>query len=245
MISLKDGRAELFQWDTGRVLSVPDECTQVHFSNKIFGRSIDVEVVDGEVFIPDVLLQTSKDITVWAFVGTAENGYTKISKVFKVNERNKPADYVFTPTEQMTLEKLTNRITAVEEIATPENIEKTVENYLQENPVEVTEAIRTINDIAPDENGNFSLDEILFTAFVEEGFIQPVYDDESVVFTDENGVMFVYDPVNQNVKVSGRKASITVNGVEPDENGNIDLSVFEGEYEEIYEGEYEEVTSNE
>lgn len=81
--------------------------------------------------------------------------------------------------------------------------------------------VQSINDTPPDENGNLSLDEILFVAFEEEGVIQPVYDDESVVFTDENGVMFVYDPVNQNVKVSGGKANITVNGVEPDAEGNI------------------------
>lgn len=122
-------------------------------------------------------------------------------------------------------------------------------------------AVRSINDTTPDERGNISLEDILFAAFVEEGVIQPVYDDESVVFTDENGVMFVYDPVNQNVRVSGGKSDITVNGVEPDaegnitvkftingiepdENGNIDLPIYKGERYEIYKGEYKEVTDN-
>lgn len=36
----------------------------------------------------------------------------------------------------------------------------------------------------------------------------------------------------------------TINNIAPNENGNIDLPVFEGEYEEIYAGEYEEVTDN-
>ena len=103
MLTLNDGRTELWQWDTGRKLTVDDDCSQVHFSNKVFGRSIDVDVVDGIAIIPDILLQTDKELTAWAFVGTAENGYTKISKVFKVNKRNKPADYVFTPVEQMTI----------------------------------------------------------------------------------------------------------------------------------------------
>ena len=97
MLTLNDGRIELYQWDTGRKLSVAVECTQVHYSNKVFGRSIDVDVVDGVAIIPDILLQTDKELTAWAFVGTPENGYTKISKTFKVNRRNKPADYVFTP----------------------------------------------------------------------------------------------------------------------------------------------------
>lgn len=106
MLTLNDGRSELWQWDTGRTLAVDADCSQVHFSNKVFGRSIDVDVSDGVAFIPDVLLQTDKDLNVWAFVGTAENGYTKISKTFKVNRRNKPADYVFTPVEQMTIAEI-------------------------------------------------------------------------------------------------------------------------------------------
>ena len=36
-----------------------------------------------------------------------------------------------------------------------------------------------------------------------------------------------------------------VNNTAPDENGNLELPVYGGEYEEIYAGEYEEVTSNE
>lgn len=103
MLTLYDGRSELWQWDTGRTLAVDADCSQVHFSNKVFGRSIDVDVSDGVAIIPDILLQTDKDLNVWAFVGTAENGYTKISKTFKVNRRNKPADYVFTPQEQILL----------------------------------------------------------------------------------------------------------------------------------------------
>ena len=106
MLTLNDGRADLWQWDTGRTLNVDADCSQVHFSNKVFGRSIDVDVVNGAAIIPDILLQTDKDLNVWAFVGTAENGYTKISKKFKVNRRNKPADYVFTPIEQTTIAEI-------------------------------------------------------------------------------------------------------------------------------------------
>ena len=74
----------MWQWDTGRKLTVDAACSQVQFIKKIFGRSIDVDVVDGVAIIPDILLQTDKDLNVWAFVGTAENGYTKISKTFRL-----------------------------------------------------------------------------------------------------------------------------------------------------------------
>ena len=136
MLTLNDGRNELWQWDTGRKLTVDADCSQVHFSNKVFGRSIDVDVVDGIAIIPDILLQTDKDLTTWAFVGTAENGYTKISKTFKVNRRNKPADYVFTPQEQTSLKEILEKIEYLESIQDPDAIKNAVEDYLEQNPVE-------------------------------------------------------------------------------------------------------------
>ena len=136
MLELNDGRSELWQWDTGRTLIVDADCSQVHFSNKVFGRSIDVNVADGVAIIPDVLLQTDKDLNVWAFSGTAENGYTKISKTFKVNRRNKPADYVFTPPDQTSLEEIKERVSYLESMQDPGAIKNAVEDYLEKNPVE-------------------------------------------------------------------------------------------------------------
>ena len=136
MLTLNDGRSELWQWDTGRTLTVDTDCSQVHFSNKVFGRSIDVNVANGVAIIPDVLLQTDKDLNVWAFSGTAENGYTKISKTFKVNRRNKPADYVFTPPDQTSLEEIKERVSHLESMQDPGAIKNAVEDYLEKNPVE-------------------------------------------------------------------------------------------------------------
>lgn len=136
MLTLNDGRSELWQWDTGRTLTVDTDCSQVHFSNKVFGRSIDVNVAGGVAIIPDVLLQTDKDLNVWAFSGNAENGYTKISKTFKVNRRNKPADYVFTPPDQTSLEEIKERVSYLESMQDPGAIKNAVEDYLERNPVE-------------------------------------------------------------------------------------------------------------
>lgn len=152
MLTLNDGRSELWQWDTGRTLIVSADCSQVHFSNKVFGRSIDVDVVDGVAEIPDFLLQTDKDLTAWAFVGTAENGYTKISKVFKVNKRNKPADYVFTPTDQTTLDEILDRIEDLENRpsgdVSKENIQNAVNDYFEKNPISVEEKDPTVPEWA-------------------------------------------------------------------------------------------------
>ena len=141
MLELNDGRSELWQWDTGRTLIVDTDCSQVHFSNKVFGRSIDVDVFNGVAIIPDILLQTDKDLIVWAFSGTAENGYTKISKTFKVNRRNKPADYVFTPVEQTTINQLKS------DLANLENLLIQIQDKLNQGTVVDHITVNEINDM--------------------------------------------------------------------------------------------------
>ena len=182
MLTLNDGRSELWQWDTGRNLDVDADCTQVHFSNKVFGRSVDVDVVDGVASIPDILLQTEKDLTAWAFVGTPENGYTKISKTFKVNKRNKPADYVFTPPEQTTLGEILERLDDIESAQDPDAIKNAVNDYLDKNPIRVEE-------------------------------------------TDPTVPAWAKQPTKPGYTVSEVGAVATVNGIEPDEDGNVELEV--------------------
>lgn len=137
MLKLSDGREELWQWDTGREIEVPDDCSEVHFSNNVIGNSIDVEVIDGKALIPDVLLQVAKPLTAWAFVGTEEKGFTKVEKIFVVNRKNKPADYVFTPEDQTMLEEINDRLDKIEKSQDPDAIKNAVDEYLVENPVEV------------------------------------------------------------------------------------------------------------
>ena len=226
-----------YKWTDGRIVYIPPEVLSTpHRSVKCGIYGIDTE---GKLVIP----------TLWAELG----------RVFPSASPNEYEESV--PPTPNIWDDLQNQIGVLSKLDTKEkrNLVGAINEVLANA---ITNAVRSINNVLPDENGNVSLDEILFTAFVEEGVIQPVYCNESVVFTDENGAMFVYDPVNQNIKVNSGQASITVNGVEPDdegniavkftingiepdENGNIDLPIYKGEYEEIYEGEYEEVTSNE
>jgi hypothetical protein len=91
-------------------VSVDAPCTEVHFAVNVYGHSFDVPVNDGKADIPDVLLQTDGNLNVWGFVGTAGDGYTRISKVFRVNRRNKPAGYTYTPTAQISLEAIRKEI---------------------------------------------------------------------------------------------------------------------------------------
>lgn len=118
-MTLTDGRGELYQWDTGRTLTVDDATvTQVHFQNRAYGRTIDVDVKDGTAIIPDELLQKPGDLRVYAFSGTAESGFTKVERVFNIVRRNKPNDYMYTPTEQKSLEGLQKQIGDLSDLKT-------------------------------------------------------------------------------------------------------------------------------
>ena len=108
MIKLADGRGSLFQWDTGR--QVECDAEQVHFSNHHYGTSIDVDVQNGKATIPNQLLTSAMPLKAWAWVKDSSGEYTKEEQIFIVAKRNKPSDYVYTPTEIKTWQDLQNQI---------------------------------------------------------------------------------------------------------------------------------------
>lgn len=250
MISISDGRNELYQWDTGSTLTVDADCSQVHFSNKVFGRSIDVDVVDSVAIIPDILLQTDKDLTAWAFVGTAENGYTKISRTFKVNRRNKPADYVFTPTDQTSLEEIKEKLDYLESIQDPDAIKDAVEDYLEQNPVEAP--VQSVNghtgDVELTAEDVGARPETWIPTAAEVGALpsETAIPQKTSDLINDSGFITKYtetDPTvpawaKQPQKPSYTAAEVgaqpkgnyvkTVNGVAPDESGNVKVDISEG-----------------
>ena len=124
-LTLDDGRKELYQWDTGRFASVTlEEVNEVHFANLKYGKPYDMAVEDGKVEIPPEVLQTGEAIYCWAYVGTVSSGYTYTEQFFTVNKRPKPTDYVYTPTEIKSFEKLSQEVKDI--------IPVEVENALEE-----------------------------------------------------------------------------------------------------------------
>ena len=103
MLTLNDGRKELYQWDTGRTATIDIECDVVHFANLKYGKSLAVEVKEGEVAIPNKLLTSDMPIYCWAFVKDESGAYTKMEQAFDVIKRAKPSDYVYTETEVITI----------------------------------------------------------------------------------------------------------------------------------------------
>lgn len=112
-ITIADGRGALWQWDTGRRVKITDGngVKQVHYQNKCFGRSVDVDVgTDGTAIIPDELLQDWHTLTAYAYVTDDTGAYTMVQRDFAVHKRAKPAGYVYTPTDQMTLQTIQRQI---------------------------------------------------------------------------------------------------------------------------------------
>ena len=112
-ITIADGRGALWQWDTGRRVKITDGngVKQVHYQNRVLGGTIDVDVgADGTAIIPDELLQDWHTLTAYAYVTDDTGAYTMVQQDFAVHKRAKPAGYVYTPTEQMTLQMIQRQI---------------------------------------------------------------------------------------------------------------------------------------
>lgn len=118
-ITIADGRGALWQWDTGRRLRVGSGVEQIHYQNKCFGRSVDVDVgTDGTAIIPDELLQDWHPLTAYAYVTDDTGAYTMVQQDFVVHKRAKPAGYVYTPTDQMTLQTIQRQIGDLADLTT-------------------------------------------------------------------------------------------------------------------------------
>ena len=116
MFKIYDGRETFYQWDINQKLIVADDSiTEVHFSNRTNSYSLVCNISnEGDlrvVSVPNVLLQTNWPIKVYAYL----KDHTEVSETFKVIEKDKPEDYVYTPDEVKIWEELNGRITALEQ----------------------------------------------------------------------------------------------------------------------------------
>lgn len=104
-----NGRVSFYQWDFDQKLAVLDDTvTEVHFPLGT-ERCPPLPVYEHEgqraVDVPNILLQTAGMKRVYAFVKDDLGGRTICTEVFRVNEKPKPDDYVYTEVEVWTAEK--------------------------------------------------------------------------------------------------------------------------------------------
>lgn len=143
----EEGKKGLYQWDTGRFLTVSEGIDQVHFANQPYGRSVDRDVENGIVEIPENLLQSTNNIYAWAYVHDQEGGFTVDEKIFPVKKRNKPSDYVFTPADQTTLEEIREEVDQIKKDL-PETVEQSVNDFFVAHPELFKEEDPTVSDWA-------------------------------------------------------------------------------------------------
>lgn len=106
-----DDRKEFYRWDLNQKVVVPNESIkQVHFCNRSDICSLVTEVyeIDGVrvADVPNILFHTAKTIRVYGYTDT----HTLVETRFRVNERTKPTDYVYTEVEIKTWDKLESQV---------------------------------------------------------------------------------------------------------------------------------------
>jgi len=120
-ISIADGRGSLWQWDTGRRVKITDGdgVKQIHYQNRCFGCSVDVDVEDdGTAIIPAELLQDWHPLTAYAYITDDTGAYTVVQQDFIVHKRAKPSGYVYTPTEHAGFDRLRSEIGDLDDLTT-------------------------------------------------------------------------------------------------------------------------------
>ncbi len=106
MITLKNGRDELFQWDIGQRILLTDETLphEVHFRNTNSTKALVVLMQGNEAPIPNILLQEPYPIEVLLYYEDLDESYTIKRKTFTVIPRPQPEDYVYIETEILNYE---------------------------------------------------------------------------------------------------------------------------------------------
>lgn len=173
----------LNQWDTGRVVHITGiEAEYAHFANKGDSKAVILGIVDTHAKIPDFLLQTGKQLCVYA----VKDGITVGTRTFYVQKRERPENYVYEDDQRNYIyELIQNAQTAADnatavaqelreakdsgefkgdpgEPATDDQVAAAVEAYMEEHPVEVpdvdmTGVVKSVNGKTPDENGNVEI----------------------------------------------------------------------------------------
>lgn len=120
MFTIADGRDRLYQWDSDVKLLISEEIAsgidEAHFTAKYSRECLPVKVVhtdtESYVMVPNILLQKSYDIVVFAFCCTDK--VTKHIQEIPVEAKPKPADYVYTETEVLAYWTLEERLSRLE-----------------------------------------------------------------------------------------------------------------------------------
>jgi hypothetical protein len=144
MNTIKVLGSPLYQWEIGRKIQIIPvgglRISVVHFSavGDVNALVVEPKTENGRIIadIPNILLQTGRNIVVYV-VDVSEAGIETLRDcVLAVRGRAKPADYVYTETEVRTWGQLAQEIARLKESpASGEQIGQAVADYMAKNPI--------------------------------------------------------------------------------------------------------------
>ena len=147
--------APLYQWEDKRQLilspAAVDYVESVDFSHTGDAEALVVlpKVVDGMTIaeIPNILLQSDKDIVVYSSQISDGLKETVFEGVLHVRPRAKPQDYVYTESEVLSYKTIADRMDELERNGVSQKaIEAAVNKYLEANPIETGSKV-TIGEV--------------------------------------------------------------------------------------------------
>ncbi len=114
MFKIYNGRQCFWQWDLNQKLLVDRHC-QIHFCNGTDTQTLVVNTYENEqgqivADVPNSLLQEANPIRVYGYFQTKDDSHTRVSALFQVRGRNRPANYVYTQTQLMSWEALSDEV---------------------------------------------------------------------------------------------------------------------------------------
>lgn len=139
MFTLKKDIPQLYQWDSNVKLIVEDDrINQVQFSQRFSRTASCVKVENGECFIPNEFLQSYYDIFAYACIVDNDGQVCEFSEMFTVFARPKPDNYIYTPTEIITIKRIEDELNKKFE-ALAKEIEDNMETAVRTRPQKLTE----------------------------------------------------------------------------------------------------------
>lgn len=149
MLVIRDSPPCLWQWDINRQVMVMDAPPGAFIHFALVHKSCEAVVVEPTeeagvmvADIPNLLLQDGGDVAAWV----SDDGRTVDSAVFRVKARPRPSDYVYEPTNVVTIQKI------------KEQVEEIVAQIKLANDYESLENLPSINGVVV--RGALSLDEL-------------------------------------------------------------------------------------
>lgn len=214
----------LYQWDTGRKVQLTDESlsiAEVHFSNIYLPEALIVEPNgDDTADIPNILLQYSVELAIYAVLKDADGEQTIYETRMSVRKRAKPSDYVYTETEIKNWDVLEKRIKESEDNQTSDEvIKEAVESYLEKNPVKIE-----VDDVLSEQSENPVANKAIAKSIkeVEEKIPTDYVSEEEL---ENKGYLTKHQPLDAYAKKS--ELPTTPESVGADAKGTADAKVDE------------------